>query len=276
MTRYKIHEGPQEDAPSAIDRAEEIAARGDGKGLAVFLDYDGTLTPIVERPELAVMSESMRDTVRELARIAAVAIVSGRDRPDVEALVRLDSVYFAGSHGFDIAGPGGVRMQPPAAARCEPVVRRAEAELRRRLERIGGALVEGKRFAVAVHYRQVAGGQVPAVREAVNAVAASHPELRRTAGKKVLELRPRIDWDKGMAVQWLLGALSLDPSRVLSLYIGDDETDEDAFAALRDRGIGILVSASPRPTRARYALRDPGEVRVFLERLLDVRRPGRP
>jgi alpha,alpha-trehalase len=250
--------------PDALSRLAEIRAHFAGKRPAVFLDYDGTLTPIVDRPELAVLSEDMRAVVRGLAVRCPVAIVSGRDRADVERLVGLDGLVYAGSHGFDIAGPGGLRKEHERAAAFLPALDLAEERLRRELAGIDGALVERKKFAIAVHYRLVAENHVARVESVVAAVVAETADLRRTAGKKVFELRPRVDWDKGRAVLWLLQALGLDREDVLPLYLGDDDTDEDAFAALADRGIGVLVTQAARPTAAAYALADTAEVGRFL------------
>lgn len=253
--------------PSALDGLADLAQRAAGKRFAVFLDYDGTLTPIVERPELAVLSDAMRATVGKLATRCPVTIISGRDRADVSELVKLNAVYYAGSHGFDISGPDGCRMQYEGGVAVAPALREAEQRLRSRLAGVNGALVEGKAFAVAAHYRRVQEHQVPYVTEVVNSVAAEYPALRVTGGKKVLELRPRIEWDKGRAVLWLLRALQLDLADVCPIYIGDDVTDEDAFEALPDRGIGILVRDSPRETAAGYGLDHPEQVRRFLEAL---------
>jgi alpha,alpha-trehalase len=199
-----------------------------------------------------------------------VAVVSGRDRPNVAELVGLESVYYAGSHGFDISGPEGCRMQHEGGVAAAPALRAAEQELRVRLAGVNGATVEGKAFAVAVHYRLVPKDKVPDVNEVVNAVAAEYRALRVAGGKKILELRPRIEWDNGRAVLWLLRALKLDFADVCPIYIGDDVTDEDAFEALADRGIGIVVRDGPRETAARYALNHPEEVRRFLEALLSL------
>jgi alpha,alpha-trehalase len=256
--------------PSALERLDQIAAEAEGRRLAVFLDYDGTLTPIAARPELATMSEEMRAAVRDLAGLCSVAIVSGRDRADVEEMVGVNSLSYAGSHGFDIAGPDGRRLQHEQADRSVAALREAADELRRNLNGIPGAIVEEKKYAVAVHYRLAHRRDVQAVRNAVEAVAARHPALRKTGGKKVLELRPRVDWDKGKAVLWLLRALDLDASDVLPIYLGDDETDEDAFAALQGRGIGILVAEAARPTHAGYLLGGPDEARLFLQRLTRI------
>ncbi len=257
-------------AGSALDGFDEIVERLRGKRPAVFLDYDGTLTPIVARPDLAVLSAGMRGTIERLTRRCAVAVVSGRDRRDVARLVGLGSIFYAGSHGFDIAGPDGRERDYEDAARFRPALRQAEDELRGALAGIDGVLVEGKKFAIAVHFRLVADSDLAQVERAVDAAAARHPELRRTGGKKIFELRPDLDWDKGKAVLWMLDALGLDAPDVVPLYLGDDATDEDAFTALRDRGIGILVAEAPPETAARYLLRDPAEVKVFLDRLVET------
>ncbi len=256
--------------PRALEHLEEIAQQRRNRRLAVFLDYDGTLTPIVDRPELAVLSAEMRDTLSRLARVCTVAVVSGRDRADVERLVGLDSIYYAGSHGFDIGGPSGREIQYQPGQQFTGPLRRAESELRARLGPIPGVLVEGKRYAVAVHFRLVAPREVPGVQEAFEEVAGAHPELRQTGGKMVLELRPKLDWDKGKAMLWLLETLELRGDTTLALYIGDDETDEDAFGAIEPVGIGILVAEEDdRPTAARYRLGTPGDVRVFLGHLIE-------
>ncbi len=109
---------------------------------------------------------------------------------------------------------------------------------------------------------------VTKVTRALNEVVARHSELRTITGKKVFELQPNIDWNKGRAVLWLLETLGLEQPEVLPLYIGDDLTDEDAFRALRQRGVGIVVSELPRPTAARYALRSPGGVERFLREIV--------
>jgi trehalose 6-phosphate phosphatase len=252
--------------PSALDHVQEIAGARH-HALAVFLDYDGTLTPIVSHPKNAWLADSMRQTLRELAARAPVAILSGRDLEDVRRRVDIDTIVCAGSHGFDIAGPRGLRRQ--MATEFLPDLDVAEKELHDVIDGIPGALVERKRFSIAAHYRNVNENDVPEVQRGVDAAAALHPELRRIDGKKVYELLPAIDWDKGKAVLWLLRTLDLESRSggIRPIYIGDDRTDEDAFRVLDKCGIGILVGEQSQCTAARYSLKNIDEVERYLRTL---------
>ncbi|MGH6923741.1 MAG: trehalose-phosphatase [Propylenella sp.] len=254
---------------NALKSFAEIEKDLAGKRPFLFLDYDGVLTPIVARPELAVLSDEMRAILAALAIRARVAVVSGRDLRDVRDLVGLDELVYAGSHGLDIAAPGGVALQPEQGGSLTAAVARATQSLEFALAKIPGALIEPKRFAVAVHYRLVADDQVAAVEAIVDRVLEAIPTLTKSHGKKVFELRPRLGWDKGKAVLWLLSALKEDGAETLPFYLGDDLTDEDAFRALRDRGVTIFVG-SPARTAARYQLADPKEVAHFLKTLMQV------
>jgi alpha,alpha-trehalase len=252
--------------PSALEHVQEIAG-GSGRA-AVFLDYDGTLTPIVSQPEDASLSDSMRQTLRELAaRSPVVAILSGRDLDDVRRRVNIDSIVYAGSHGFDIAGPDGLCRQMGTEFLSN--LDTAEKELHKALDGISGARVERKRFSIAAHCRNVNENDVPKVEQAVSEVATRHRKLRRINGKKVYELLPDVAWDKGKAALWLLETLGLESRSggIRPIYIGDDRTDEDAFRALEQRGIGILVSEQSQPTAAGYSLKNPAEVERFLRAL---------
>lgn len=202
--------------------------------------------------------------LRRLAERHPVAVLSGRGRADVAARVGLESLAYAGSHGFEIAGPA---FQHEVGAEVPEAIESAAARLREHLDGVPGVLIEPKRFAISVHHRLAVPSDLPRIEAAVDAVLAEHPDLRKALGKKLFELRPALDWDKGKALLWLLEALHLDPAATLPLYLGDDLTDEDAFHAIAGTGIGILVAEEPRPTAATYFLRDPEEVREFLELL---------
>ena len=272
LSQIGMDEGPRARSvaglPSALDRCAEIGRWLDGGKALLFLDYDGTLTPIVERPEDAELDDSMRDTLKALAGKCTVAIVSGRGLADVRKRVGLEEIYYAGSHGFEIEGPGTQRIRNEKGADALPELEEAEEALQHRLEDIRGAQVERKKYSIAVHYRRVAEERVPEVEKFVDEVLADHGGLRKGRGKKVFELQPDIDWDKGRAVVWLQDKLGLGGEDARPIYVGDDVTDEDAFLALHERGVGIVVhGGEDRRSHVGYGLADPEEVRRFLQKL---------
>ena len=202
------------------------------KRLVVFLDYDGTLTPIVEASDAAVLAAPMRAAIARLARHAPVAVVSGRAREKVREFVAVENLYYAGSHGFDIDGPGGLRHS--VSAEIIPVLAAARDALRRSLAHVAGASVEDNRFAVSVHWRNVADAERPAVSAVVDAMLREAPfagALKRSEGKCVYELKPNVRWDKGEAVLYLLEllrrALDLDSAQSVE---GDGREDQTAGA----------------------------------------------
>ncbi|WP_159847752.1 trehalose-phosphatase [Nocardia sp. CY41] len=248
------------------DRAGIAERLGAGR-VAVLLDFDGTLADIVADPAAAQPVAGAADALRELSAQCPVAVVSGRDLADLRARVGVGGIWYAGSHGFDLMAPDGTRHVHDAAPGAEAALAAAAGALRRRLREVPGVLVEHKRFAVAVHYRNVAAEEVGAV------VAAVHEEghaarLRVTHGRRVAELRPDVDWDKGTAVRWILDHLA---APALPIYLGDDLTDEDAFDAVESDGLAIVVrhdENGDRHTAARFAIAGPERVRDFLDRLV--------
>ncbi|GAB3196480.1 trehalose-phosphatase [Pontibacter aydingkolensis] len=252
--------------PSALQSIPDLLA---GKKPAVFLDYDGCLTHIVKDPDKAILSDSMRQTLQGLAEVCSVAIVSGRDRADVARLVQLDNLYFAGSHGFDISGPGNMQTEPGGAKTALPALDASAEKLKEKLGHIEGAMVERKRYAIAVHYRNVSDSHIDEVKQVTATVLKEHPQLKEGLGKKIIELKPNLDWHKGKAVSWLLQELGLNKPGIVPLYIGDDITDEDAFAELQGKGIGILVGEHDEQTAAEYRLESVEEVEEFLKSLTE-------
>ncbi|KAF8012204.1 hypothetical protein BT93_I0363 [Corymbia citriodora subsp. variegata] len=266
--------------PSALDMFEQIIHASQGKQIVMFLDYDGTLSPIVDNPDKAFMSNKMRTTVKKLARCFPTAIVSGRCRDKVYSFVRLGELYYAGSHGMDIKGPAKgskhkkhdqtVLFQP--ASEFLPMIDEVYKELVEKTKSTPGAKVENNKFCVSVHFRCVDENEWTELAQQVRSVIKEYPKLRLTQGRKVLEIRPTIKWDKGKALEFLLESLGFtNCTNVFPVYIGDDRTDEDAFKILRDRGqgFGILVSKFPKDTNASYSLQEPEEVMNFLQRLVN-------
>ncbi|CAL5020477.1 unnamed protein product [Urochloa decumbens] len=265
--------------PSALTSFKQIVANAQGRKIAVFLDYDGTLSPIVDDPDKAFMSPVMRAAVRNVAKYFPTAIVSGRSRKKVFEFVKLKELYYAGSHGMDIVTSVAEHntekcreanlFQP--ASEFLPMIDEVSKALLKAISGIEGASIENNKFCVSVHYRNVAEKDWGVVARLVNEVLEDFPRLKVTNGRMVLEVRPVIDWDKGKAVEFLLQSLGLnDSENVIPIYIGDDRTDEDAFKVLRERncGYGILVSQVPKDTEAFYSLRDPSEVMGFLNSLV--------
>lgn len=261
--------------PSALGSFDQIAAAAKGKRVVMFMDYDGTLSPIVADPDMAFMTPEMRAAVRNVAKRFPTAIVTGRCIEKVCSFVGLPELYYAGSHGMDIKGPNSkedktvLLLQP--AREFLPVIDKAYKALVEKTKDTTGARVENNKFCLSVHFRCVDEKSWSSLAEKVKAVLRDFPELELTEGRKVVEVRPSIMWDKGKAVEFLLRSLGFDDDRtnVLPVYIGDDRTDEDAFKVLRERGqgIGILVSKCPKETDATYSLQDPTEVMEFLVRL---------
>jgi trehalose 6-phosphate phosphatase len=191
---------------------------------AVLLDVDGTLAPIVARPELASVPEETRAEVRRLSgRYALVACISGRTGEDARRLVGVDGPVYVGVHGLELV---------------------ADAEhWRGPLHEFAASVdwpVEDKGLAVVFHYRGVAGEE--AALERLRDVAADARELGLVAqfGRKVLEVRPPVEADKGTAVRALLADRGLQRA----LYAGDDTTDLDAFRGLDGLELGVRVAVA--------------------------------
>jgi alpha,alpha-trehalase len=147
---------------------------------------------------------------------------------------------------------------------------RAEKELHQELDSIPGAQIERKRFSIAVHYRNVAEENVEEIHHIVKRIVDKKSSLALSSGKKVFELQPDIDWDKGKVVLWLLTKLNLKGSDVISIYLGDDLTDENAFRALTQKGITMLVGNHGHKTSAQYGLKNVKEVKEFLSKIKSI------
>ena len=246
--------------------------------MLVFLDYDGTLAPIVPNPDEAWMPASVRAAVERLAERKDVAIVSGRGREKVKDFVKIPGLYYAGSHGFDIAGPN---VEHIVAEEALPALNSARDAIAERLRGVAGATVEDNRFSMSVHWRNVAEGADQAlVTKVTEEEVASRPNLAMKTGKCVYELRPDtgVEWNKGEAVLYLMdfllkGDSAASTDGVVPVFVGDDTTDEDAFAVLQNlNGLCMLVTATgdterPRDTFGTHTLGSYVEVEEFINEL---------
>ena len=236
-----------------------LAARS---AVALFLDFDGTLTPLVARPEDARLSDPAREALEEAARTPNldIAIVSGRALDDLKARVGIAGFTYVGNHGFEMEGPG-FAFRHERTERCIEAMRQAADAL----EALAapGARVERKGVTLSYHLRAVAADARAAVAQQAEAVLRRR-RLRVTLGHDVLEARPALDWHKGRAVlHVLVHRHGADwPSRVRAVYVGDDVTDEDAFRSLRGIGRSICVASNhvPVATASDLDLPDPDAV----------------
>ena len=256
------------------DQRDALEALLKDRRLAVLLDYDGTLTPIVTDYRKAFLPDAMRDTLDRLADRNPVAVVSGRDLKDVRKLVGLDSVYYSGSHGFELSGPNDWQHIHEDAADYLPDLDHAEKVLTAKLADVPGHALERKHFSLAVHYRQVDDARVGEVANAVDEVLDGNTRLVKGLGKKVFEIKPALPWDKGRAVGVLLDTLGMTGNDTLAVFIGDDITDEAAFRELRHPNVSIIVVDDDRATAADYSLTDTDDVRTFLDWLAQASRGG--
>eukprot|EP00466_Bigelowiella_natans_P004033 jgi/Bigna1/57461/fgenesh1_pm.14_\ len=265
---------------NALENLNEIKQILLGRKLAVFLDYDGTLTPIVNVPSEAKISQETRSLVATLSKQYPTAIITGRSIETITQFVKLDSIYYAGSHGFDIRSPGGQEIIRQVGAEFLPLLAKARDSLREKVKNIPGSLVEDNVYSVSVHYRRVDKEFWKTMEKAVNVeIERFNGKLKMGHGKMVYELRANIEWHKGRAVRQLLKELGPTSNgkkmkpELFALYIGDDTTDEDAFRELTEskRGFGIRVLSKggnlSQPTSAKFVLSSVDEVQQFLNRL---------
>lgn len=257
--------------PDALDAFDEIATVLLGRRVMVFLDFDGTLSPLVDDPAAAALPEAEREAVAALAAAVPVAIVSGRDLDDLRRRVALEGLWYVGGHGTamvtpegevtdDTSGMGGTRMAS--------LLDTAEQEIRSRLEGVApGVIIERKRSSIAIHYRR-APQELRRVRAAAEAAVTACPELLLTSGRAIFELRPAGAWDKGTAVRWLL--THVGETGMMPVYLGDDTTDETAFRAIEADGIGVLVAGVATGTAAHYRLRNRERMAPLLRHLASV------
>ena len=250
----------------------------------LFLDYDGTLTPIVARPEMAVLSSQARDTLKQISHhsLFKLAIISGRSLSEIKARVGLENIAYAGNHGLEIEcppcycrerSPETTTFIHPIAKEFKPALKGLEQRLRVRLADINGVIIENKGLTLSVHYRLVKETEIERVRELfLKAIDYGHArdKLQVSEGKKVLEMRPSVEWNKGKAIERLLEIYGTP--RSLPIFAGDDVTDEDGFRVLRTvGGISIFVGEDKASSAADYYLDSPELLCHWLGKLSEGR-----
>jgi len=244
-----------------------------GKNIILFLDYDGTLAPIAENPWKAVLPEENKELIERLVNIPLfqVVIISGRALADLKMMAGIEGVIYIGNHGWEIEG-SSMHFESFISIKVSSIMQKLKYELITAMSDIQGAFVEDKGMTLSVHYRQVGREREFLVRRIFERICVPYRRqnmVRIHTGKKVLELRPPVEWDKGKAVLWLLRKQEIlkGKGNVLPVYIGDDASDEEAFKALKDKGVTVFVG-SVKSSSARYYLRGQEDVTEFLKYMI--------
>jgi trehalose-phosphatase len=242
------------------------------KFLFLFLDFDGTLAPIAEKPQDAHIPEQTKKVLVDLSKnpLCCLAIISGRSLKDIKQLVGVKKIIYVGNHGFEVGGLK-IMFQPPIPPAYKSTLRQIKNKLHKRLSSLNGVILEDKGFSLAMHFRMVVPKNIPLVKSVFDVVTSPYLAENKISigkGKQVIEVRPPVLWNKGTVVTWLLKKhLAINPkTRVLPIYIGDDVTDEDAFDALKTSGLTIRVGKSTKSS-AKYYLKNTDEVLAFLKNL---------
>ncbi len=256
--------------PVLLNDVEDFAKHLKEKHLLLFTDFDGTLTPIAQRPELAALSDEMKDVFYQLKQFCSIVVVSGRGLSDLEEKVAINGLYYAGNHGFEIVGPEHFATKFEIGQEYLDVIRVTYEQLAEDLAGIENCIIENKHFSISIHYRLVAEQEVPLIEQIVQNYTLQNPKLAMHYGKKVFEIRPNIDWNKGKALEYIFDKLKEDNCDYLPIYIGDDITDEDAFLAVKNIGHGILVSEHPKISYATYRITNPKKTYELLKTILLV------
>lgn len=249
-------------------------ARARAGRMLLALDFDGTLAPIVPIPDEAAMLPSVQAALGHLIKRTdtVIAVVSGRALADVRPRVGFDQINYAGNHGLEIEGPDGLHRMHDEAEQARPALAACAAALRNEFADEDAILVEDKRLTLSVHFRRVTDqAREQSIRDQVERHCGDPLNgLRLTEGKKVVEIRPAVDWDKGRATAFLMDTLLDGVADAPVVYIGDDRTDEDAFATLRGRGEGVIVADRvPTSSHALAWLRSPDEVATLIAQLAE-------
>lgn len=252
--------------PCLTEVLPKIAERINRSGPIVLgLDFDGTVTPLRSRPEKVWLSEPMRAVLARLShnKRVTVMLVSGRSIEDLINRVALPGLVYAGNHGLEIRSEGLEFVEPVSRTLASRLQQLTEV-LAARVRATPGVVLEPKGLTTSVHFRTVAPGLWEELAAAVQeAVAKDTERFVVTSGHRVWEIRPRVPWNKGTALTWVIEQLALQGDRLV-IYAGDDQTDEDAFACHPD-DVTVKVGDPATPTAARYWLADPAAVLLFLQ-----------
>jgi trehalose-phosphatase len=239
-----------------------------GKNILLFLDYDGTLSEIVDDPDLAVVSDAINRSLKTIADNPRfqIVIISGRSLKDITQKIQIKNAIISGNHGLEIEGPDFIYTHtvPPLYSSTLFIIKN---KLHSVLGKYKGVWIEDKYLSLCVHYRLAEKEQIPEIKDTVRSTLAryvSENKIKLKSGKMILEVMPSIHWNKGLAVNWILSHLS--EKHYFPVYFGDDSTDEDAFKELEGSGLTVLVGKR-KDSCAQYFVNTVSEVGDVLQKL---------
>ena len=239
---------------------EILKRTANSKLAALFLDFDGTLVRIRRKPELARLSPARRKILENLSHRLFIAVISGRSLADIRAQVGIPELTYAGSHFR------GIEWRHPGCAEVIDILPSLVTEIESRLHSLPGLFVENKRCSAAIHFRLTPLGFHEKIERAIEEVVFPFQnKLLVIRGKMVLEIRPAFTWNKGSAVHKIREMAGVWEQHPL-IYIGDDSTDEDAFATLSEEDISVHVGKEP-DSRAQFHLDSVAEVWKLIKEL---------
>lgn len=246
-----------------MGRASSLLNKG---RMSLFLDYDGTLTGITGRPEDARLTFQTRELLRALAGLYPMAIISGRSLEDIRAQVGMEGLVYAGNHGLEISAPSFTMTYDIGRGAREDLASLRPA-FEGLVERFRGVIFEDKGYTLTVHYRLLDSRSFAQFKECFDEAASgaiSRGHVRLGLSKKAFEIKANVRWDKGRAVSWLLDRPLFHGTT--PFYMGDDDTDKDAYRAI-GKG-GVTVNVGRMVDEAGYFLMAQSEVAPLLRRLL--------
>jgi trehalose 6-phosphate phosphatase len=252
--------------PSALQNWHHLTQRALNKKIILILDYDGTLAPIADKPELAVINNDKKAQLYELSQHYHTILVSGRLVAEKFNLIGIEDLYYIGNHGYDFKRPFLSASSLQQVADFSADINEAYIKLQLILGKIEEVFIEHKKWSLSIHFRLAKKELIEHIEAAVNTLTENQFRLRKHYAKKVFEIRPNINWDIGQAVSLIIDELNLDKDNLFPIYIGDDVTDEPGFEFVKSCGCGIIVATHYRPTLASYSLKNVNEVWDFLNK----------
>ncbi len=235
------------------------------KNIFLFLDYDGTIVPIKKKPQLAKLHPKRRELLKRISKRIPLAVVSGRSLQEIKNLLKIKKIPLIGNHGLEIWCKGKAWIHP-MAIKTKNILGKKLKRIEEKVSHLRGVIVEDKGLSGSIHYRLLKPEFYENLKSIVEEeVGKSGGKLKIRKGKKVIEIRPNINWDKGKGINKLISLMNLKRN-FLKIYIGDDETDEDAFRVLGEREITVLVGRK-KDSFAKFRLKNVEEVWAFLKGL---------